>query len=42
LPGSDIDAYRRTIKRLRDMEVATVHGGHVPALGAIGITSLIF
>lgn len=33
LPGSDIAAYRRTIKRLRDMEVRTVHGGHDPSFG---------
>ena len=33
LPGSDIASYRRTIKRLRDMEVAVVHGGHDPSFG---------
>ncbi|MFN3626371.1 MBL fold metallo-hydrolase [Parvibaculum sp.] len=33
LPGSDIAVYRQTIKRLRDMEVAIVHGGHDPSFG---------
>jgi glyoxylase-like metal-dependent hydrolase (beta-lactamase superfamily II) len=41
LPGSDIAAYRRTIKRLRDMEVATVHGGHDPAIQVFAVKSEI-
>lgn len=31
MPGSDIDAYVRTMERLRDLPVTTVHGGHDPS-----------
>jgi glyoxylase-like metal-dependent hydrolase (beta-lactamase superfamily II) len=33
LPGSDIDEYVATIRRLRDLPVAVVHGGHEPSFG---------
>ena len=33
LPGSDVDAYIRTMHRLRDLPVRTVHGGHDPSFG---------
>ncbi len=33
MPGSDIDAYLRTMERLRDLPVTTVHGGHDPSFG---------
>lgn len=33
LPGSDIPAYVRTIKRLRELPVRVVHGGHDPSFG---------
>ena len=31
--GSDIDVYVETIKRLREMPVTVVHGGHEPSFG---------
>lgn len=33
LPDSDIPAYLGTIRRLRDMDVNVVHGGHDPSFG---------
>ncbi len=33
LPGSDIAVYCETIRRLRDMDVTVVHGGHDPSFG---------
>ena len=33
LPGSDIPAYVRTMKRLRDLPVGVVHAGHDPSFG---------
>ncbi len=33
LPGSDIPAYVRTMKRLRELPVRVVHGGHDPSFG---------
>lgn len=33
LPGSDIDAYVATMKRLRDLPVDVVHAGHDPSFG---------
>ena len=31
MPGSDIDTYVRTMGRLRELPVSTVHGGHDPS-----------
>ncbi len=33
LDGSDIDAYSATMRRLRDLPVTVVHGGHEPSFG---------
>ncbi len=33
LPGSNIEAYVSTMKRLRDLPVTVVHGGHDPSFG---------
>jgi glyoxylase-like metal-dependent hydrolase (beta-lactamase superfamily II) len=33
LPGSDIGQYVRTMKRLRELPVTVVHGGHDPSFG---------
>jgi glyoxylase-like metal-dependent hydrolase (beta-lactamase superfamily II) len=33
LDGSDIDAYFATMRRLRDLPVTVVHGGHEPSFG---------
>jgi glyoxylase-like metal-dependent hydrolase (beta-lactamase superfamily II) len=33
LPGSDVAAYVRTMRRLRDLPVSVVHGGHCPSFG---------
>ena len=33
LDGSDIDAYLATMRRLRDLPVTVVHGGHEPSFG---------
>ncbi len=33
MPSSDVDAYVRTMGRLRDLPVTTVHGGHDPSFG---------
>jgi glyoxylase-like metal-dependent hydrolase (beta-lactamase superfamily II) len=33
LDGSDVDAYLATMRRLRDLPVTVVHGGHEPSFG---------
>jgi glyoxylase-like metal-dependent hydrolase (beta-lactamase superfamily II) len=33
LDGSDVDAYLTTMRRLRDLPVAVVYGGHEPSFG---------
>jgi len=33
LDGSDVEAYVRTMRRLRDLPVEVVHGGHEPSFG---------
>ena len=33
LDGSDVDAYAVTMRRLRDLPVTVVHGGHEPSFG---------
>lgn len=33
LPGSDVAAYVRTMRRLRELPVRIVHGGHCPSFG---------
>ncbi len=33
MPGSDVGAYVRTMHRLRELPVTTVHGGHDPSFG---------
>lgn len=41
LPGSDIPDYIRTMKRLRELPVETVHGGHEPSFGQDRMIQLI-
>lgn len=33
MPGADVDAYMRTMRRLRDLPVSVVHGGHDASFG---------
>ncbi len=33
MPGSDVGAYAETMRRLRELPVSTVHGGHDPSFG---------
>jgi glyoxylase-like metal-dependent hydrolase (beta-lactamase superfamily II) len=41
LPGSDIDAYVATMRRLRELPVAVVHGGHEPSFGRQRLLDLV-
>jgi glyoxylase-like metal-dependent hydrolase (beta-lactamase superfamily II) len=41
LPGSDVDAYVRTMQRLRDLPVTTVHGGHDPSFGRARLLAIV-
>jgi glyoxylase-like metal-dependent hydrolase (beta-lactamase superfamily II) len=41
LPESDIAAYIRTMKRLRELPVNVVHGGHAPSFGRERLVELI-
>ena len=41
LPGSDIPDYIQTMKRLRELPVDTVHGGHEPSFGQARMVELI-
>ncbi len=41
LPGSDVDAYVRTMHRLRDLPVTTVHGGHDPSFGRDRLLAIV-
>jgi glyoxylase-like metal-dependent hydrolase (beta-lactamase superfamily II) len=41
LPGSDIDAYVVTMRRLRELPVAVVHGGHEPSFGRQRLLDLV-
>lgn len=40
LPGSDREAYRRTVRRLRDLPVAVVHAGHAASFGRARLAEL--
>lgn len=40
LPGSDIAAYVKTIRRLRDMAPRAVHGGHDPSFDGARLVEL--
>ncbi len=40
LPGSDIPDYVATMKRLRDLPVDVVHGGHEPSFGRARLIEL--
>jgi glyoxylase-like metal-dependent hydrolase (beta-lactamase superfamily II) len=40
LPGSNIDNYVATMKRLRDLPVDVVHGGHEPSFGRARLVEL--
>ncbi|MBK9179641.1 MAG: MBL fold metallo-hydrolase [Acidimicrobiales bacterium] len=41
LPGSDVDAYVRSMERLRALPVRVVHGGHLPSFGRARFVELI-
>jgi len=41
LPGSDVDAYVRTMRRLRDLTVTRVHGGHDPSFGRARLLEIV-
>lgn len=41
LPGADRDAYVRSLRRLRELPVTIVHGGHKPSFGRERCRSLI-
>jgi glyoxylase-like metal-dependent hydrolase (beta-lactamase superfamily II) len=41
LPGSDIGAYVATMRRLRDLPVTVVHGGHEPSFGRARLVTLV-
>jgi glyoxylase-like metal-dependent hydrolase (beta-lactamase superfamily II) len=38
---SDVGAYCRTLRRLRDLPVRIVHGGHFPSFGGVRFRQLI-
>jgi glyoxylase-like metal-dependent hydrolase (beta-lactamase superfamily II) len=38
---SDVAAYRETLRRLRDLPVRIVHGGHFPSFGGVRFRQLI-
>lgn len=40
-PGMDVGDYANSLKRLRDMPIATVHGGHDPAFDATRLRQII-
>ena len=40
LDGSDITAYVATMKRLRELPVTVVHGGHEPSFGRARLVEL--
>ena len=41
LPGSDVGAYVSTMRRLRDLPVEVVHGGHEPSFGRQRLVELV-
>ena len=41
MPGSDVDAYLRTMERLRDLPVTSVHGGHDPSFGRRCLSAIV-
>jgi glyoxylase-like metal-dependent hydrolase (beta-lactamase superfamily II) len=41
LPGSDIERYVQSMRRLRSLPVAVVHGGHEPSFGRARLLELI-
>ena len=41
LPGSDVEAYRRTMRRLRDIAPAVVHAGHFGSFGPTRFRQII-
>ncbi len=40
-PGMSVEAYAATLRRLRDMAVTTVHGGHDPAFGKARLDKIV-
>jgi glyoxylase-like metal-dependent hydrolase (beta-lactamase superfamily II) len=40
LPESDVEAYRRTMRRLRELPVSVVHAGHEPSFGRARLVEL--
>ena len=41
LPGADLDAYERTMRRLRALPVEVVHGGHDESFGRERLHELV-
>lgn len=41
IDGADLDDYRRTMKRLRQLPVSVVHGGHDPSFGRDRLVELV-
>jgi glyoxylase-like metal-dependent hydrolase (beta-lactamase superfamily II) len=41
IPGADIAVYVRTMKRLRELPVEVVHGGHDPSFGRARLVELV-
>ncbi|MCZ6720068.1 MAG: MBL fold metallo-hydrolase [Alphaproteobacteria bacterium] len=41
LPGSDVEAYLGTMRRLRELPVSVVHGGHEPSFGRARLIELV-
>lgn len=41
IDGADLEAYIRTMKRLRELPVSVVHGGHDPSFGKVRLVELV-
>ena len=41
IPGADVPKYLRTMRRLRDLPVQVVHGGHDPSFGRARLEELV-
>lgn len=41
MPGADVAAYVRTMRRLREPPVEIVHGGHDPSFGRTRLVEIV-
>jgi len=41
IEGADIEAYIKTMKRLRELPVNVVHGGHDPSFGQARLNQIV-